>query len=165
MKIGVLSDTHIPQRAKHLPQALLKGLQDVDYMIHAGDWVSLSVYRILKKYGPVEGVAGNCDGEDIISKFGKKKILQLEGFRIGVMHGEGMKKTTEKRVWDAFAGDKVDLVIFGHTHIPVCKRHKGVWMFNPGSPTDKRRQARYSFGIITLGDEIRAEHVFFDHRH
>lgn len=97
MRIGVISDTHMPMRAKNLPQALVNGLQGVDYILHGGDWVSLAVAEELAKIAPVDGVAGNNDGDEIIARFGRQKILTFEGYQIGMVHGDGYRKTTEER--------------------------------------------------------------------
>lgn len=161
MRIGVVSDTHIPSRAKRLPPALMEGLQEVDMILHAGDFTSLDVVKELEAIAPLEGVAGNNDGEDILARFGRKKVLELGGFRIGLIHGDGKSKTTERRAWDAFAGQKVDAVIFGHSHAPLLRWHEGVLLFNPGSPTDKRRQPEFSYGILELGKTIAAQHYFY----
>jgi len=162
MRIGVVSDTHIPGRAKNLPKALIQGLQGVDLILHAGDWVDLSVVEALAKIAPVEGVVGNNDGEAMRKRFGKKKILSLGKFRLGITHGDGARKTTEFRAWETFSKDKVDVIIFGHSHIPLQRTHSGILIFNPGSPTDKRRQPKYSYGILELGSVVKAEHYFFD---
>ncbi|MDQ0337486.1 putative phosphoesterase [Caldalkalibacillus uzonensis] len=165
MKIGVVSDTHVPKRAKALPSALLKGLQGVDFIIHAGDWQSLEVYERLRRIAPVDGVAGNVDGEEIVRRFGLKKILTFGPYRIGVIHGHGGKrKETAKRAYETFAEDRVDIIIFGHSHIPYLKKRRGILLFNPGSPTDKRRQKLYSFGYLELQDKIEAKHIFFADR-
>jgi putative phosphoesterase len=162
MRIGVVADTHVPKRAKKLPSALLEGFEGVDLILHAGDWVSLDVAKELEQLAPVDGIAGNNDGDDIRRRFGESKILQLEGYRIGLVHGDGKKGTTAKRAWDSFRTDHVNVIIFGHSHIPFSQNHHGVLLFNPGSPTDKRRQPRYSFGIIELGNTINARHYYFD---
>ncbi|WP_102349808.1 metallophosphoesterase family protein [Bacillus sp. Marseille-P3661] len=161
MKICVMGDTHIPKRAKHFPQKLIEYLQMVDLIIHVGDWLKLDVYDELVKYAPVEGVYGNVDGDDIKSKFPAKKILHLMDYKIGIVHGHGKGKTTEKRALEAFQEDDVDIIIFGHSHIPLMKKMGDLLLFNPGSPTDKRKQPEYSFGLITINEEITAEHVFF----
>lgn len=162
MKLGIVSDTHMPRSAKTLPKALVEGFQGVDKILHAGDWQSMWVYDELSLIAPVEGVAGNTDGWDIVDRFGQKKILNLNGWTIGLIHGDGISQTTEKRAYNAFQGEGVDLIVFGHSHIPLNVEYGGVILFNPGSPTDKRRQPQYSFGLITLGETIQAEHVFFD---
>jgi putative phosphoesterase len=162
MKIGVISDTHMPKRGKELPKTLVQGLKDVDLIIHAGDWQTLDVYDELRKIAAVEGVAGNVDGNDIVERFGYKKVLSFDRFTIGVVHGHGTSKTTEKRVLESFKDDHVDLIIFGHSHIPIYKSCDGVWLFNPGSPMDKRRQKQFSFGILTLDSEIKGKHIYYD---
>ncbi|MDQ0220452.1 metallophosphoesterase [Peribacillus cavernae] len=162
MKIVVISDTHMPKRGKKLPTSLIEDLQSAQLIIHAGDWQTLDVYQELLTYAPVEGVSGNVDGEDIKERFGEKRILQINGKRIGVVHGHGEKGTTEKRAIAAFAEEDVDLIIFGHSHIPVKKQSDGVMLFNPGSPTDKRRQPAYSYGVITIQGTIHVDHVFYN---
>jgi putative phosphoesterase len=165
MKIGVIADTHMPRRAKQFPEALIKGLQGVDMILHAGDWQTIEVYEALKRIAPVDGVAGNVDGEDIVRRFGRKKILTFGGFNVGITHGDGTRKTTEKRVREVFQDHNVDLIIFGHSHIPLHKKEKDLILFNPGSPTDKRRQPQYSFGIVTIDDDISVRHLYYEHKH
>jgi putative phosphoesterase len=162
MKLGIVSDTHMPYKGNVLPRALVDGLQGVDLILHAGDFTDPAVIGILEEIAPVEAVTGNNDGEEIYERFGRKKMLTLAGFRVGLIHGDGFHKTTEERAIDAFRDDRPDLIIFGHSHIPLHRMEEGIMMFNPGSPTDKRRQPRFSFGLIELGKSITAEHVFFD---
>ncbi|WP_409270344.1 metallophosphoesterase family protein [Neobacillus sp. SCS-31] len=101
------------------------------------------------------------DGNDVKSLFPDKKIIQAGKFRIGLVHGHGIGKTTEKRAIEAFIGEKVDCIIYGHSHIPVHKFTEGILLFNPGSATDKRRQKQFSYGILEVGEELSAKHVFF----
>ncbi|RFU64205.1 metallophosphoesterase family protein [Bacillus sp. V59.32b] len=164
MKIVIISDTHMPKMAKKLPDSLVEGLKGADLIIHAGDWQTLDVYDELSQYTTVEGVSGNVDGTDIKEKFGEKIILELNGKRIGVVHGHGKKGTTEKRAIDAFKDEHMDMIIFGHSHIPVKKEMDGVLLLNPGSPTDKRRQPRFSYGLMYITDTIHVEHVFYDNK-
>ncbi|WP_226642071.1 metallophosphoesterase family protein [Mesobacillus subterraneus] len=161
MKIVVISDTHMPRKSKSLPDKLLADLQDCDYIIHAGDWQTVELYNELKQFGPVIGVTGNVDGPELKSLLKTKDILQVGNFHIGVVHGHGSGKTTEKRAIESFTADKVDCIVFGHSHFPVNKEVGGIIIFNPGSPTDKRRQKQFSYGILTVGEEIVAKHVFF----
>lgn len=161
-KIIILSDTHIPARAKQLPPILLDACQDADLIIHAGDWQTLDVFFELSAYAETIGVAGNVDPWDIVDRFGKKKILTVENLKIGIVHGDGTTKTTEQRALASFEKDAVDLVIFGHSHTPLMKEVDGITLFNPGSPTDKRRQQQYSFGILEIGEDWNLQHVFFD---
>ncbi|WP_160718900.1 metallophosphoesterase family protein [Bacillus sp. USDA818B3_A] len=164
MKIVIISDTHLPKRAKGLPARLTAELKDADLIIHAGDWQTIDVFHELHTYGKVEGVFGNVDDEEIKKHFPEKRIIELNGFKIGVTHGHGKGKTTEKRAILAFTEDEVDCIIFGHSHIPLKKYQNGLLLFNPGSPTDKRRQKMYSFGILQIGDTIEADHIFFSNK-
>lgn len=148
MKIVVLSDTHLPKRKKGLPERLLDELKDAELIIHAGDWQTIEVYHELRKYGRVEGVYGNVDEEEIVALLPAKMIVEVGGFRFGITHGHGKGKTTEKRAFAAFEGERVDCIIFGHSHIPVKRYDGDLLIFNPGSPTDKRRQKMFSFGVI-----------------
>lgn len=161
-KIIIVSDTHIPMRAKKLPQALVAECQRADFIIHAGDWQTLDVYYELAAYAETDGVTGNVDPWDILDRFGKKKIFTFGDVRIGVIHGDGVRQTTEQRAFDAFADDDVDIIVFGHSHIPVMRDVQGVTLFNPGSPTDKRQQPQYSFGLLEITDTWELRHVFFD---
>lgn len=119
MRVIVLSDTHIPKRAKELPSELVQELKQADLIIHAGDWQTIEVLDMLRPYGPIEGVYGNVDSEHIKQQFPDKKLLEIKGFKIGVVHGHGQKQTTEKRALAAFSEESLDLLIFGHSHIPV----------------------------------------------
>lgn len=162
MLIGVLSDTHIPYRAKRLPEIVLNKLNGVDLIIHAGDWQTIEVYDVLRTIAPVEGVAGNTDGEEVIRRLGWKKIIQAGPYRIGIVHGHGGDRTkTVDRALNTFSSDQVDVIIFGHSHIPLLEERDGIILFNPGSPTDKRRQPKYSFGLVQITNQIVAKHIYF----
>lgn len=164
MKIGVVSDTHLSGRGRKLPEALLDAFRQADVIVHAGDWVSMDVYEQLAAIAPVYGVAGNCDGEELIRKFGFVRNVECSGVRIGIVHGhEGPGRTTPERARLAFRDDPPDLIVFGHSHIPYMERAGQTLLFNPGSPTDKRRQPLYSFGIVTVaeGGGLQAEHRYF----
>ncbi|WP_079509397.1 metallophosphoesterase family protein [Mesobacillus jeotgali] len=162
MKVVVISDTHMPKKAKRLPSRLLGDLGDCDLIIHAGDWQTIELFHELKQYAPVIGVTGNADGPELKSLLNSKEVLRAGNFQIGIVHGHGTGKTTERRAMAAFADDDVDCIIYGHSHIPVLKEIDGAIIFNPGSPTDKRRQKEFSYGILTIGEKIKAEHIFFE---
>ncbi|MBP1155517.1 MULTISPECIES: metallophosphoesterase [unclassified Paenibacillus] len=167
MRIGVVSDTHMFGRSKSLPKALVEGLQGVDMILHAGDWIDEEVVDLFAEWAPVDGVAGNNDGLAIVRRFGRRKVLELAGYRIGLIHGDG-GRSTPNTAFQAFCNvvgeGTVDVVVFGHSHTPYLERQGGMLLFNPGSPTDKRRQPRYSFGILRLGTELEAEHHYYDHK-
>ncbi|CEG27511.1 metallophosphoesterase family protein [Bacillus sp. B-jedd] len=162
MKIIVLSDTHMPKKAKELPSCLIQDLKTADLIIHAGDWQDSSVFSMLSDFARVEGVHGNVDDEEMKNMFPAKKIIQAGSFSIGIVHGHGTGKTTERRAFETFLGDQVDCIIYGHSHIPVMKYSEGILLFNPGSPTDKRRQQHYSYGVIDAsGAKLDAKHIYF----
>lgn len=161
MKITVISDTHMPKKAKTLPIQVVTALLQSDLIIHAGDWQTIEVFHELLQYGELKGVFGNVDCVELQERLPEKQIIEIEGFRIGVVHGHGKRWTTERRAMEAFAESHVDCIIFGHSHIPVLKETNGILLFNPGSCTDKRRQPQPSFGIISLDEGLHAEHVFF----
>lgn len=162
MKITVISDTHMPYKAKDLPAKVIKSIEKTDALVHAGDFVSIDMlyyFEALSKR--FEGVAGNNDGLEIINCLGKKKIVEMNGYRIGIMHGDGFHSNTVQRVKQAFSGENVDVVIFGHSHIAHNEMEDGVLYFNPGSPTDKRFNPEYSYGEIDLKESINAEIFYF----
>lgn len=118
---------------------------------------------IFESVGPLEAVAGNNDPPDLVHRFGRKKILVFGDVRIGMVHGhEGIGRSTLARAENAFVNERVDAVLFGHSHVPYCEWHDGCLFFNPGSPTDKRRQPHYSYGIIRItGAELTPELFFY----
>lgn len=161
MKVVILSDTHIKNKNKALPSKFLEELLDADYIIHAGDWSDITVYEELADYAPVFGVHGNVEDAEILQKFPDKKIITLHGYKIGIVHGHGEGKTTEKRATDAFGDENVDIIVFGHSHIPMLRYFKKCLLINPGSLTQKRTNPYYSFVVLELGDSLDVRHVFF----
>lgn len=159
MIIGVVADTHMPRRGKRFPTALVAGLDGVDMIIHAGDITEGWVLEELSKLAPVTAVAGNVDSPEVAEANGYRKTLDIQGKTIGVFHGHGSGGKTVERAYSAFSG--ADCIVFGHSHIPYCRRHGDVLMFNPGSPTDKRRQPQYSYGLLFVEDIITGKIIYF----
>jgi uncharacterized protein len=169
VRIGVVSDTHLPRFGRALPRALAEGIRaaDVDLVLHLGDFTGPDVPGLFEALAPLDAVAGNNDGPALVERFGRRKVLTVEGLRIGMVHGDlGPGRTTPERAARSFAPGEVDLVLFGHSHIPSVERlPDGRWLVNPGSPTDKRRQPRYSWALVTREQgRIRPELRFFDDR-
>ncbi len=161
MRIGVLSDTHI-RAGKSLPSWVFNELADVEMIFHAGDILIPQVLEDLACIAPVKAVRGNCDGWEL-ADLPSELLSVLEGWRIGLVHGcAGVGYDTPERAFNTFKDKGVNIIIFGHSHVPYMNWLNGVLLFNPGSPTDKRRQADYSLGIINLvKDKVEAHHIFF----
>jgi putative phosphoesterase len=169
VRIGLVSDTHLPRFGRGLPRALVRGLEsaDVDLILHAGDWTAEWVPALFEPIAPLDGVAGNNDPPAIVERFGRRRIVTAAGVRIGLVHGDlGPGRTTPQRAARAFEPDEVDLVCFGHSHVPLVERlPDGRLLVNPGSPTDRRRQPRFAWAIVEVVDgEARAELRFYDDR-
>jgi len=167
MKVGIVDDTHLPRFGDRLPAALREGLRNagVELILHLGDFTGLEVPALFEALAPLEAVAGNNDPPALVARFGRRKILQLTGVRVALVHGDGRGGTTMSRSLAAFAGEPVDVVCFGHSHQPLCERRDAVWVVNPGSPTDKRAQPRYSYAILEIARGRAAPRlVFFDRR-
>ncbi|TFE02122.1 metallophosphoesterase [Jeotgalibacillus salarius] len=162
MKIIVISDTHMPRMAKAIPPRLTEELKTAELIIHAGDFNTVDVVKELEQYAPVKGVYGNADELAIRGMYPEKTIIEAGSFRIGVTHGHGKGKTTEKRAMDLFQTEEIDLLIYGHSHIPSFKTIDGLQLLNPGSPTDKRRQKQFSFVILTVEEALNVEFVYYD---
>ncbi|MFS0864419.1 metallophosphoesterase family protein [Fredinandcohnia sp. 179-A 10B2 NHS] len=162
LKIAVIADTHLPKKAKKLPQSLINGIHGVNFIIHAGDWQTMELYEELSLIAPVLGVSGNVDTPEIKDIVGEKLIIDKQGYKIGVVHGHlGKKRTTPERALEAFKGEALDLILFGHSHIPYKQYHGKTLLFNPGSPTDKRKQPQYSYGILEFGETLKINHHFY----
>jgi hypothetical protein len=150
VRIGVISDTHIPDREHHLPQVILDNFKRVDLIAHAGDIVSLGVIEELKNVCPkVLVVAGNMDQETVKKKYPQKQVLEIAGYKVGLIHGAGPAAGLPDLIQEAFKKDGCDLIIFGHSHKPMNDRVNGILLFNPGSATDLSA-AYNSYGIINL---------------
>lgn len=150
IRIGVISDTHLTDTAES--SALLQCIaadcfRDVEMVIHAGDVVDPAVLTIFTPC-PVYGVRGNMDPSSANLPY--KRILQVEGVRIGVIHGWGSADRLVERIFREFAETPVDCLVFGHSHTPMCRHEDGVLLFNPGSATDRRGMPWESVGILEV---------------
>ena len=155
MKVGVLSDTHVPAIVKALPPVIFDIFKGVDLILHAGDITELSVLDELGDIAPVEAVAGNMDDADVHNKLPQKKILALGRYNIGLIHGKYRIDVQKEMIRKEFVN--VDLIVYGHSHTPFWGKIDGVYFLNPGSPTDKRHAPYNSVALLEIGDEVRAE--------
>jgi putative phosphoesterase len=157
VRIALVSDTHLPRFGRALPRALLDGFEAaaIDRIVHAGDWTDPLAVTLLEAVAPVEGVAGNNDGPALHERFGTRRVLDIDGVRIGLTHGHlGPGSTTPERARRAFEHEPdLGAIVFGHSHIPLVERLTGgTWLVNPGSPTDRRRQPACSWALMTIED-------------
>jgi len=159
MKIGVVSDTHIPTKARNLPANLIEAFSSVELIIHAGDIINQSVLDVLAELAPVNAVYGNIDPPELRNVLPERLDLNLQGYQIGVIHGHNLRGHIMDKL--SYIFPESDIIIFGHTHRPCNQIINGQLYFNPGSPTDRRLQPKYSFGIIELGDRIISNIVEF----
>ncbi|MFL5779533.1 MAG: metallophosphoesterase family protein [Chloroflexota bacterium] len=165
-RIGLVSDTHMPRFGHEIPAALREGLTDagVDLIIHLGDWTGAEIPLLFEAIAPLEGVAGNNDGPELVARWGRGRVIEVDGLRLGLTHGDlGIGRTTPERARSTFARDEVDAILFGHSHQPLIQRSSnGRWLINPGSPTDKRREPRYSWALLEIvAGEISPELRYF----
>ncbi len=159
MKIGVLSDTHIPCMAKDLPKAVYDGLKEVDLILHAGDLVETKFLEKLRKLKKTIAVRGNMDSPELMAELNPKEIIEAEKFRIGLVHGSGSPDGLVDRILAEFKDEKVDCIIFGHSHHVMNETVNKILLFNPGSPTDKIFAPYNSYGILKVAGKIEAEIV------
>ena len=156
VRVAVVADTHLPRFGRSIPEPLLRGFADarVERIIHCGDWVEPFVVDLFESVAPVDGIAGNNDPPEIVGRFGLTRVVAVAGVRIGLTHGHvgPTHVTTLERARLAFATEPdIAAICFGHSHIPsISRMSDGPLLVNPGSPTDKRRQPRYSWALLTV---------------
>lgn len=153
MKIAIISDTHAKKRNDKLFRLIDTLFIEADMIIHAGDYISSDVVSKLREHKNFVGVWGNNDKGSIRDLLKEKVILSIEGYKIGLYHGHGNSKNTLQTAYDKFIDDKVDIIIFGHTHQPLILTKNKIIMINPGSPSYKRREPWYSYVVLELQDK------------
>lgn len=149
MKLIVISDTHIPHSQPDFPVSFYEIIESADMVVHAGDFVSLKAYKDLEARSNLKAVKGNMDA-DLAQILPADLIFEVDGLKIGVMHGWGSPQGTVKNVRQHFEKSNCELIIFGHSHSPFNEIVDGVRMFNPGSLLDKRFSSHHTYGEIEL---------------
>ena len=162
MLIAVISDTHLPRGRRRLPDACLERLRAADLILHAGDLTSAATLAELEAVGPpVAAVHGNVDDEEVRRRLPAERLVEAGGARIGMVHDAGPARGRLERLRRRFPA--ADAAVFGHSHIPLHEAGGGFQIFNPGSPTDRRREPRHTMGLARVeAGSVRFEHVALD---
>ncbi len=157
-----MSDTHLPRGPRAIPAGCVERIRAADLVLHAGDFTATSALDELRSLGPpVMAVHGNVDSAELRAALPERRVVETAGARVGMVHDAGPRAGRLARLRKAFPG--CDAVVFGHSHIPLHEQDGGFQIFNPGSPTDRRRQPRHSMGLAEVADgRIRFEHVWLD---
>jgi hypothetical protein len=146
--IAVISDTHMPKGNRRLPESCIERLQTADLIIHAGDLISLEVLSELKRYAPVKAVHGNVDDVAVAEALPAVATVSAEGIRIAIVHDAGPARGRLSRLRSRFPD--ADAVVFGHSHMPLHEQAQdGFQIFNPGSPTERRRAPTRTMGLAS----------------
>jgi len=154
VKIGVISDTHLAGYDKRLKCILDNQFRDVDLILHAGDLVDIRVLDSFKGK-EVRAVYGNMDPNSVREILPDRLVFEIEGRRIGMMHGWGMPFNLEKKLLKEIG--PVDCLVYGHSHKPANRMRNGILFFNPGSAIDRRFSTHNTVGILEIGDRIKGE--------
>ena len=162
MRIGVFSDTHLadsPEAREFLLDVVENLLAPVDMILHAGDLVDPALLEVFAGY-KVHAVRGNMDPP--APQVPIKKVIDVNGFKIGLIHGWGPAAGLEERVHGAFRPLPLDCLVYGHSHVPVCHERHGIRFFNPGSATDRRRMSCHTVGLLEIDKTIRGTIIRLD---
>jgi uncharacterized protein len=157
--IAILADTHLPRGQRRLPDRCVSLLSEADLILHAGDVSTLGVLEQLSAFSaPLHAVHGNVDEPALVERLPGELQLELEGVVLAMVHDAGPARGRLARLRRRFP--RADAVVFGHSHIPLLEAACGFQIFNPGSPTDRRRQAQRTIGLARIArGGARFEHV------
>ena len=158
MLIGLISDTHIPDRAKEIPQKVLESFENVDLILHAGDLTSTKVIEELEKIAPLMAIQGNMDRANGID-LPKARVIEAEGLRIGIAHGEVYPRADTQQLVYLAKELNADILVTGHSHQPKIEQTEGVLLLNPGSPIVPRLADRTVMLLEINNKEVDVEIV------
>jgi uncharacterized protein len=162
VRLAIISDTHLPRGSRRLPDACVTLLRGADAVLHAGDFTELGVLRELEALGPpVFAVRGNVDRGDVCAVLPDTRVEAFGDVRIAMVHDAGPAGRRLERLRRLFPN--ADAVVFGHSHIPLYEERDGFAIFNPGSPTDRRREPKHTMGLATVeGGAVGFTHIVLD---
>lgn len=150
LTVVLVADTHVPKRARRLPDALLAAVDSADLVIHAGDWVDLGTFELLDaRSARLVACWGNNDGPELRARMPERADVTIDGLRVTVVHETGPSTGRDKRMSSMYPD--TDILVFGHSHIPWdTTTDTGLRLLNPGSPTDRRRQPHCTYMTATV---------------
>jgi putative phosphoesterase len=148
VRVVVIADTHLPRGRRRLPEPLLEELRRADLVLHAGDVISAAALAELQVYAPLQAVCGNADEAVLRERLPPQLVVRAQAVSIGLVHDAGPRRKRTERLLAAFPGCAA--IVFGHTHMAQIERHDGVWLLNPGSPTERRRAPGRSFLLLDV---------------
>jgi putative phosphoesterase len=148
----------MPRGTRRLPKECVKRLEEAELTLHGGDIVGAPVLEQLRSLAPVEAVAGNMDHAELLAILPERRVVEVGGARIGMVHIGGPATRRAERLAESFPG--CNAVVYGHTHVPEVTRVGEVWVLNPGSPTERRSAPTHSMLMLEVeAGEIRPEFV------
>jgi uncharacterized protein len=153
--LAIVADTHLPRGPRQLPAGCVERLEAADLILHAGDFSSVALLLALESLAPVAAVHGNVDDPELRRRLPEARVVETDGARIALVHDAGPAQGRLARMRRRFPG--ADAVIFGHSHLPLLERAAGgrrgrFQIFNPGSPTDRRRSPHHTMGLARVDD-------------
>jgi len=137
VKLAIVADTHLPRGARRLPEECMRRLADADLILHGGDFSTVAVLRELERFAPVVGVLGNNDEAGLAELLPERRVVEVEGARVGMVHDAGRRAGRNARLLRLFPD--CHAIVYAHSHIAEVTREGDVWILNPGSPTERRR--------------------------
>jgi uncharacterized protein len=162
MLVAIIADTHLPRGSRRLPSACVERLRSSNLILHAGDFTGPDALAELEEMGPpLVAVHGNVDAPEIVERFPERTRIDLEGVSIGVLHDAGPRRRRLERLRRLFP--EAAAVVFGHSHLALHEEASGFQIFNPGSPTERRRAPAHTMGLARVGrGRVRFEHLVLD---
>lgn len=162
MEIAILGDTHMPKGERQLPRECVQMIRSAELVVHTGDFIGIETLELIESLGPpLVAVHGNVDSAAVVSRLPEIATVEVApGFRLGLIHDAGPRKGRLERLRSTFPD--ADAVVFGHSHQPLHERDGyGFQIFNPGSPTERRRAPERSMGMAELepGGRLSLRHV------
>jgi putative phosphoesterase len=159
LRLAILADTHLPRGSRRLPERCAAELAAADVIIHLGDFSTAAVLAELEAIGPpLIAVHGNVDDAELRRRLPTERVVELDGARLALIHDAGPRRGRLERLRRRFP--EADAVLFGHSHLPLHERDGRFQIFNPGSPTERRRAPERTMGVgEATGGALRLRHL------